>query len=58
MKRAQNSGTTVIATRYDAASESTTPSARAMNKYRLTPYKNTTGKNTMAVVKVAARTAS
>ena len=32
MKRAQNSGTSVIATRYEAASASTTPSANAMNR--------------------------
>ena len=37
MKRAQKSGTTVMATAYDAKSESTTESASAVNKKRLTP---------------------
>ena len=54
---AQNSGTTVIAKKYDAKIESTTPSAIGVNMYLLTPVKNVTGKNTMEVVKVAARTA-
>ena len=34
---AQNSGTTVIATKYDANSASTTASASAENRNRLTP---------------------
>src|SRR5438270_13704229 len=58
MKFAQNSGTTVNATRYDANSESTTDSASDVNRNRLTPYRNTTGKKTMAVVNVAASTGS
>src|SRR5262249_32880661 len=49
-KRAQNSGTTVIATRYDAKSEETTASASAENRKRLTPYRNITGKNTTELV--------
>jgi hypothetical protein len=36
-KRAQNSGITVIATKYEANSEITTASANAVNKYLLTP---------------------
>src|SRR5437660_12006326 len=57
MKRAQNSGTTVIATKYDANSASTTASASAENRNRLTPYRNITGKNTTELVSVAASTA-
>ena len=53
---AQNSGTTVIATKYEANSDSTTARASAVNRNRLTPYRKTTGKNTMAVVSVAAST--
>ena len=37
MKRAQKSGTTVIATAYEAKSESTTASASAENRNLLTP---------------------
>jgi hypothetical protein len=37
MKRAQNSGTTVNATRYEANSEMTTARANAENRNRLTP---------------------
>ena len=58
MKREQNRGTTDIATRYEAASASTTPRASAVKRYLLTPERKTTGKNTIAVVMVAARTAS
>jgi len=58
MKRAQNSGTTVIATANDANSESATASARAENRKRLTPYRKVTGKNTTTVVSVAASTGS
>src|SRR5215472_16428141 len=56
-KREQNSGITVIATRYEANSEITTASARAVNRNLLTPYRNVTGKNTTTVVRVAASTA-
>ena len=55
MNRAQNSGTTVMAKRYDAKIESTTPSARSVNRYLLTPKKKLTGKNTIEVVEVAAK---
>src|SRR5262249_62039152 len=55
---AQNSGTTVMATKYDANSDKITATASATNRNRLTPYRNTTGKNTIAVVRVAASTAS
>src|SRR5689334_25394481 len=58
MNFAQNSGTTVQATKYDATSDSTTASASAENRKRLTPYKNVTGKNTTELVSVAASTAS
>src|SRR5205814_6799425 len=56
MKRAQNNGTTVIATAYEAKSASTTVRANAENRNWLTPYRNVTGKNTTAVVSVAANT--
>src|ERR1700751_5916141 len=56
-KREQNSGITVIATRYDANREITTASASAVKRNLLTPYRNVTGKNTTTVVRVAARTA-
>ena len=56
MNRAQNSGTTVIATAKEANSESATASARAENRNLLTPYRNVTGKNTTTVVSVAAST--
>src|SRR5260370_32330086 len=56
MKRAQYRGTTVRATKYDANSAITTVSASAEKRYRLTPYKNVTGKNTTEVVSVAAST--
>ena len=58
MKRAQNSGTTVIATANDANSESATASASAENRNLLTPYRNVTGKKTTTVVSVAASTGS
>ncbi len=54
---AQNNGTTEHATKYEATSDSTTASASAENRNRLTPYKNITGKNTTELVSVAARTA-
>ena len=57
MKRAQKSGTTVIATKYDANRASTTASASAENRKRLTPYRNVTGKKTTELVSVAASTA-
>src|SRR5262249_45248034 len=56
MNRAQNRGTIVIATAYDAKSAKTTASANAENKNWLTPYKNVTGKKTIAVVREAANT--
>ncbi len=37
MSLAQNSGTTVMATRYEANSERITASASAVNRNRLTP---------------------
>ena len=55
--RAQNSGITVMATKYEANSEITTASANAVNKNLLTPYKKVTGKKTTTVVSVAASTA-
>src|ERR1700693_5108970 len=58
MKRAQNRGTTVSATRYDAINDSTTASANEENRYLLTPYSKVTGKKTTMVVSVAARTGS
>src|SRR6202034_1717724 len=58
MNWAQNSGTTVIAKKYDAKMETTTPSASGVKMYLLIPERNVTGKNTMDVVEVAARTAS
>src|SRR5258708_3388466 len=58
MNLEQNSGTIVIATRYDASSARTTVSARALNRYRLTPYRKVTGKKTTAVVRVEAKTGS
>src|SRR5215471_12994373 len=58
MKRAQNSGTTVIATTYEANSARTTAAASAENKNRLTPYRKVTGKKTTAVVSVVARAES
>src|SRR5580693_590326 len=58
MKFAQNSGTTVIAKKYEANMESTTPSPSGVKMYLLMPERNATGKNTMEVVEVAARTAS
>jgi len=56
MNCAQNSGTTVIATKYDANSANTTANARALNRNWLTPASMVTGKNTTAVVRVAAST--
>ena len=56
MNRAQNRGTTVIATANEANSASTTASASAEKRNWLTPYRNVTGKNTTAVVRVAAST--
>src|SRR5580693_4804461 len=58
MKFAQNSGTTVIAKKYEANMDNTTPSASGVKMYLLTPERNATGKNTIDVVEVAARTAS
>src|SRR5580692_4484462 len=58
MNCAQNSGTTVIAKKYEAKIEITTPSASGVKMYLLIPDKNVTGKNTMDVVDVAASTAS
>ena len=58
MKRAQNNGTTVIATRYDATSDNTTASASAEKRNLLTPNSSVTGKNTTIVVSVAASTGS
>src|ERR1700728_3554396 len=58
MKFAQKSGTTVIAKKYEAKMESTTPSPSGVNMYLLMPERNATGKNTMEVVEVAASTAS
>src|SRR5499427_840526 len=57
MNLAQNSGTTEQATKYEAASDSTTASASAENRNRLTPYRNVTGKKTTELVSVAASTA-
>src|SRR6202789_4613330 len=57
MKLAQKSGTTVIAKKYDAKIESTTPKARGENIHLLIPERNVTGKKTIEVVEVAARTA-
>src|SRR5580704_16491771 len=57
-KVAQNSGTTVIAKMYDAKMDNTTPSARGVKIYLLTPERKVTGKNTIDVVDVAANTAS
>src|SRR5262245_23692223 len=57
MNAAQNNGTTEHATKYDATSDSTTASASAENRNRLTPYRNVTGKNTTELVSVAASTA-
>src|ERR1700721_4601720 len=57
MKVAQKIGTTVIAKKYDAKIESTTPKARGVNMYLLIPERNVTGKKTIEVVEVAARTA-
>src|SRR6202522_4684938 len=58
IKVAQKSGTTVIAKTYDAKMESTTPSASGVKIYLLTPERKVTGKKTMEVVEVAARTAN
>jgi hypothetical protein len=55
--RAQKSGMTVIATKYEAKSEMTTARASAENRNLLTPYRKVTGKNTTTVVSVAASTA-
>src|SRR5262245_5907044 len=57
MQRAQKSGTTEHATKYDATSDSTTASASAEKRNRLTPYRNVTGKKTTELVSVAASTA-
>ena len=58
MNRAQNSGTTVMATAYEANNEMATANASAENRNLLTPYRKVTGKNTITVVKVAAKTGS
>src|ERR1700759_5378894 len=57
-KVAQKSGTTVIAKMYEAKIDSTTPNASGVKMYLLTPVRKVTGKNTIEVVEVAARTAS
>src|ERR1700734_929917 len=57
MNVAQKSGTTVMAKTYEAKMESTTPSARGVKIYLLTPERKVTGKKTMEVVEVAASTA-
>src|SRR5580692_2594471 len=57
MKFAQKSGTTVIAKKYEAKIESTTPSPSGVKMYLLIPDKNDTGKKTIDVVEVAASTA-
>src|SRR5438876_8865183 len=56
MNLAQNRGTTVSATAYEANNEIATASANAENRNLLTPYRNVTGKNTTTVVSVEART--
>src|SRR5579864_2698434 len=56
MNLAQNSGTTVSATAYDANNDNATASAKAENRNLLTPYRKVTGKNTTTVVSVAAST--
>src|SRR5579862_8950569 len=53
---AQNKGTTVIATKNEANSETTTASAIAEKRNLLTPASRVTGKNTTAVVRVEAST--
>src|SRR5208283_3157739 len=58
MNLAQNNGTTVIATKYEANNERMTDDASAMNRNLLTPYRNMTGKKTMTVASVAASTGS
>src|ERR1022692_4913268 len=58
MKRAQKSGTTVMATAKEANSDSATASAKAENRNLLTPYRKVTGKNTTTVVRVAESTGS
>src|ERR1700751_3340441 len=55
---AQYRGTTVTAQKYDAKRASTTPKARAPNKYLLTPNKNVTGKNTTTATSMIASTAN
>src|ERR1051326_6368582 len=56
MNRAQNSGTTVMATTKEANSDRTTARAKAENRNLLTPYKKVTAKKTTTVVSVAANT--
>src|SRR6201996_1729150 len=58
MKLAQNNGTTVIAKKYEAKMEKTTPSPSGVKMYLLMPVRNATGKKTIEVVEVAASTAS
>src|SRR3954471_4278145 len=58
MNFAQKSGTSVMEKKYDAKMQMTTPSARSVNRYRLTPLSRKTGKKTMEVATVAASTAS
>src|SRR5208282_3777691 len=48
----------LIETRYDAAIDNTTASASELNRYLATPNRNMTGKKTMQVVNVDARTGS
>src|ERR1700744_109286 len=55
---AQKSGTTVIAKMYEAKMDKTTPNASGVKIYLLTPERKVTGKKTMEVVEVAAKTAS
>ena len=58
MNVAQNSGTTVMAKKYEAKMENTTPNASGVKMYLLMPDKKSPGKKTIEVVEVAASTAS
>ncbi len=49
MNFAQKSGTRVIEKKYEAKMEMTTPSARSVKMYWLTPLSRKTGKKTMEV---------
>ncbi len=55
-KWAQQIGTSVIETRYDAPMANATVTARGVKRKRPSPLRNTTGKKTTAVVIVATRT--